>query len=351
MIHPFEAQQLNDLFQTAPDRSDLLNRRESTTLELKENFRPGSAPEYGRTMAGFSNRNGGYILFGITNNPHSLVGMTNERFVDFDPRDLTTFLNNTFSPSIDWEHAVHDIDGKKFGLIYVHRAPTKPIVCIKAVNPMRDGDIHYRYQGVTRLIASADLQSIIEDRIEQERRSWRDILKRTARSTPSATYLLDVTNGRATGEHGSFVISEDLLSKVRFIHEGRFEESGEPALNVIGDVEVVSTELLPGSVQKVATDLAEGCDFWGKEIVEKLQPVIGQEIPFGEGTHRTLSGRHISAIQKVHKKSGPGIFYRSGKKGSRPLYGEGFVRWVIDEFEKDDLFIYKAVMAANLVTR
>ena len=113
-MKPFGETELNELFQPAAGRPELLKRRESTNLQLKANFSFRNAPEYGRTMAGFANRAGGYILFGVGNNPHKLIGMTNERFEQFDPRLLTQFLNNTFSPSIDWSHAVHSIDGKKF---------------------------------------------------------------------------------------------------------------------------------------------------------------------------------------------------------------------------------------------
>ena len=237
---------LSRVFKTDPTRPDLLNKRESTTLELKENFSLAldAKVEYGRTMAAFANRDGGSLLFGIKNQPHLLVGMTNDRFTTLDPRTLSQFLAEHFSPNIDWQHHVHVIAEKFFGVIYVAPAKRKPVVCTNNAGKLRDGDIYYRYQGETRLIASGELHGLIHDLIDIERKSWRELLTKTAHTVPSATYLLDTNSGRATGEKGTFVIGEQLLEKVKFIEEGHFEEGGEPALRVIGDVEVVRTEMV-----------------------------------------------------------------------------------------------------------
>ena len=104
---------------------------------------------------------------------------------------------------------------KDFGLIYSHVATTKPIVCSSqdSTDHLREGDIFYRYSGQTRRITSVDLHLIIENRVEDERKNWRDLLSRTARSTPSVTYLLDLSEGRAEGPERSFVISQELLNK------------------------------------------------------------------------------------------------------------------------------------------
>ena len=285
-------------------------------------------------------------MFGVENQPHHLAGMTNNQFIKLDPNSLTQFLNNHFSPSINWEHCVHSFQGKDFGLIYAHAAITKPIVCSRTVNPLREGDIYYRYQGETRLITSADLHALIEDRIENERKAWRDMLRRTARSTPSATYLLDISNGRAVGEKRSFVIGQELLNKVRFIHEGRFTEGGEPTLKVIGDVEVVKTELLPGSVQEVPVDPSKYCNLWEQDVVAALKEKIGDQIPFYGGTVKALNGYHVRCVRSAHGINSPStMYYRPDINGARPQYGDAFVDWVVDEYKKDNLFISKAVGA------
>ena len=48
--------------------------------------------------------------------------------------------------------------------------------------------------------------------------------------------------GKITGNGGSIVIDENLLSKIAFIKEGEFVETkGKPAIRLIGDIENVST--------------------------------------------------------------------------------------------------------------
>ena len=54
--------------------------------------------------------------------------------------------------------------------------------------------------------------------------------------------ILDLGTGKITGNGGSIVIDEDLLSKIAFIKEGEFVETkGKPAIRLIGDIENVST--------------------------------------------------------------------------------------------------------------
>ena len=48
--------------------------------------------------------------------------------------------------------------------------------------------------------------------------------------------------GKITGNGGSVVIDENLLSKIAFIKEGEFVETkGKPAIRIIGDIENLGT--------------------------------------------------------------------------------------------------------------
>ena len=129
----FSTSKLAHIFENDAARPNLLRRRESTSLEFKENFglSPTNLEDYGRTLARFSNRSGGYLVFGIKDRPHTMVGMTNPRFLDLDPNKLTQFLNNHFSPSILWDHTVHSIDDRRFGVIYAKEVNLKSVVCLK----------------------------------------------------------------------------------------------------------------------------------------------------------------------------------------------------------------------------
>ena len=346
--NPFSQHNLDALFETVQERPDLLKRRESTTLEIKENFQRNNFPDYGRTLAAFANRSGGYILFGVKNQPHLLVGMTNNQFMGLDPNALTQFLNNHFSPSLHWDHLVHTFEGKDFGLIYAHPAMTKPVVCSRTANPLRDGDIYYRYQGETRLISSGDLHGLIEERVESERRSWRGLLQRAAHVSPTATYLLDIQQGRAQGDKRTFVIGEELLNKVKFIHEGRFSEEGEPTLKVVGDVEVVRTEVIAGATQLPPVDPTKECTLYENVVVIRLQERIGANIPFGDGRQKLLNGVHVRSVVKAHGIPTPSqYYYRPEVPGSRAYYGEPLVDWIESQYRLDPQFFFKAYEAAR----
>ena len=72
---------------------------------------------------------------------HTLVGMTNNRFADMDPARVTEFLNDRFTPALDWNHHLHEAGGKMFGLIHVAESTNKPVVCITSGKNIRDGDV------------------------------------------------------------------------------------------------------------------------------------------------------------------------------------------------------------------
>lgn len=346
--NPFAPETIIEIFPTTTDRPDILNRRESTTLEVKENFHQNNFSEYGRTLAAFANRSGGYLLFGVRNKPHVLIGMTNNRFRDMDPNVLTQFLNNYFSPSIHWEQHIHQLQGKDFGLIYVHPAPVKPVVCSRTGNPLREGDIYYRYQAETRLITSADLHALIEERIESERKSWRALLQRAAHVNPTATYLLDVNQGKAQGEQRTFVIDQNLMDKIKFIHEGKFDEAGEPTLRVLGNVEVVRTEATAGRGHPIPVDPTRQCTLYEKDVIDQLRERIGNNIPFGPDTEKFLNGIHLRSVVKAHAIPTPSkYYYRPVVPGSRPYYGESLVDWIVEQFQADPQFFRKSYEKAN----
>jgi hypothetical protein len=333
MLDPFSDSQMAKLFETDPAKPELLKRRESSWLELKENFNRSRTAmvQYGRTMAAFSNRDGGYLLFGVQDRPHLLRGMTNDNFDQFDPRTLSQFLAEHFAPNIDWQHMVHVFGEGRFGLIYTAPSKRQPIVCTRNNNNLRDGEVYYRYQGETRLIASAELHGLIQNLLDSERKAWRDLLSRTAQTTPSSTYLLDTSTGRASGGSGSFVLSEQLLDRVNFIQEGRFEEGGEPTLRVIGDVEVVRTETVPVP-QPVPTNPAVTHPLLQMNLITDLN---GE---FGEGlvnSHDMLCVRRVFDID-----SDQNYFYRNTIGSHSPQYSQQYLEWLKEQYRQNqDFFI------------
>src|SRR5699024_10508832 len=80
--------------------------REGVRKEFKESFNFSSLPTYRKTMAAFANAQGGYIIFGVTDKPRVLKGLSGNHLDQFDNLDratLTNDLNEHFSPEIHWD--------------------------------------------------------------------------------------------------------------------------------------------------------------------------------------------------------------------------------------------------------
>jgi predicted HTH transcriptional regulator len=101
-------------------------------LEFKLSFDLRSGPEYARSMAAFANNEGGYLVFGVRNAPHELVGISRDRFEAVDPVKITDILNSYFSPEIQWDFGLIEFEGRNLGFIYTYQALEKPIVATKS---------------------------------------------------------------------------------------------------------------------------------------------------------------------------------------------------------------------------
>ncbi len=98
-----------------------LYHRESTWLEFKESFSHGSWDVYLRCMASFANRSGGYLIFGIKEKPKrtasGLKDKAKEVFIGLDSAIVSTNISNHFSPQINFELGLLEVDSKWFGYI------------------------------------------------------------------------------------------------------------------------------------------------------------------------------------------------------------------------------------------
>ncbi len=256
---PFSKESLRAIFRTDPANPQHLLSRESGTLELKRNFHLKSLPSYGRTLAAFANASGGYIVFGVGNNPRTLSGMGNDAFSKLDPERLTDFLNETFSPELCWAAHQHSIDEATFGILHASASREKPLIAkADAGEEVRSGQIYYRYRGRTEAIRYPELRRIIDDQRLREQQLWLRHLRTIADVGVEHAAILDPTHGRLTGTAGTILIDKSVLPKLRFLREGEFRErEGAPAIRLLGDAQIlaagnvdfVRTEMLPTLVR------------------------------------------------------------------------------------------------------
>ena len=92
-------------------------------------------------MAAYSNNRGGYIIFGVKDNPRSIVGLKNNNFDNLNQEQFSEAINSLFAPAMDWDCGIFTIDiptfngeiiNYKIGWIYTSEAEYKPIIAQKA---------------------------------------------------------------------------------------------------------------------------------------------------------------------------------------------------------------------------
>ncbi|MEG6503047.1 MULTISPECIES: ATP-binding protein [unclassified Desulfovibrio] len=253
---PFSQEYLNEIFKISPADPERVISRESSSLEFKESFGWASLPKYLKTSAAYANAKGGYIVFGIANNPHRLCGLSGANltlFEDIDPEKMSRNFNEHFAPEIGWTIQEYELQGKIFGLLYIYEAKDKPVVCTKdAGKELKEGDIYYRYRGRSERIKYPELRAILEAKRETEQRLWMQHLENIARVGVREAGIFDLHTGSVTGSGGSFLIDESLLSQLSFIKEGEFSEvKGKPALKLIGQVEPLAGSIISTAKKQI----------------------------------------------------------------------------------------------------
>ena len=238
----FSPEKLEEIFKLDHPSGDRVISRESTWLEFKESFGWLSLGKYVKTMAAFANVKGGYIVFGIKNSPHLLLGLTGEKlktFNEIDSEKLSNSLNEYFSPEIKWDITIYKFQEREYGLIYTYESHQKPVMCIKNEdNILQEGTIYYRYRGRSQRIKYPELRDIIDAKRQEEQRLWMKLLLAVAKIGVRDVGIFNFKNGITTAGNGaSFMIDEAILSKLSFIKEGEFSEvKGKPTLKVIGEL-------------------------------------------------------------------------------------------------------------------
>jgi hypothetical protein len=234
------------LFESRGRSGWFLKTHENENTECKENF--ALKPEHKfadplRSIAGLANNEGGFVFFGVKELPDgslSVVGMSDDVFSKADPADINRCLAGALDPVPVFSAFQIELDGKSIGVIHIEKHEHPPIVATKNVNnEFKEGAIYFRYVGETRVIKPGELHRIIAYR---EQKAVAEFARRMSRIAVGATATLDLDSGKVEGKSANFLIDEDLLPKIQFLRHGEFkEESGAPALRLIGEVSPVTT--------------------------------------------------------------------------------------------------------------
>lgn len=228
------------IFKFISSTEDKLLSRESSTVEFKESFNWGSKDKYAKSMAAFANNRGGYLIFGVKNDPKELVGLRSNNFNDIDEAVISKYLDSVFSPEIEFEKNIIKIRSKNIGVLHVFQSQQKPVVALKNDDSIKDGEIYYRYNARNEKIRFSELHLLINQIKEKEKKQWMELFKQISHVGLENTALINMAEGKIEGKTGTLIIDHKLIPKLKFINEGKFKETGKPALKLIGEVRPVS---------------------------------------------------------------------------------------------------------------
>lgn len=273
-----------------------VSSREGKHREFKRQPAAGDMLRYGKTLAAFSNTDGGVIVFGVTDAPRTIVGV-DDAFPD--EANWANSLRNAFAPEIDFEVREYVVGDKTVVAVGVDRGRDLPVVCLRDSNVNRmvngrtkteallqQGAIYYRQAGQTRPIYHLELRSMLERRDADRLAAFMQNLRIISEVGPDKIGILDMSKGVTEGNTTRLYLSRETARHLNFIERGRFVESkeeGDPAYMVVGSVQLN---------QAVAGPLDPDDQNLPNETADRLRPVV--EDVFWAGL--PFNGQHLAKL-------------------------------------------------------
>lgn len=321
-----------------------LFHREQKDLEYKVSFNLNGLAEYFRDFAAFANNSGGYIIFGVTDSPRKLKGLSTrslEQFNKIDEERISGFLNEHFAPYIDWEMNTIKLGKKTFGVLYAHKASVKPVICKKGDDRqcIKNGEIYYRYAGRTEVVQYSELANIIDGRIKENNEQWLRKVKKIGEAGPSNVGILDTVSGVIEANHGTLLIDKDLIKEIEFIKEGNFKEKrGAKTLKLIGSVAPVGAVEVARIVKKRITDEYPYSYKKLEIIVRKSAPKVRQNLIQKIIRENDLKNDLRYSSYNFRNKDQEDEYKRTGKtpKGIPSIYNDSAVEYILKIISHDD---------------
>lgn len=256
-----------------------LFHREGQELEFKEQFNFAGFADYFRDFAAFSNNRGGYLIFGIKNAPRIHIGLSvssRKQFEKIDPEKISGHLIEIFSPDITWEQATVTIGGCGFGVFRVHESNIKPVIARKNEGKnqiIKNGEVYYRYGGRTQKIQYAELESIVNKRVEQNNRQWLDLMLKIGRTGPQNAAILDTERALIEKDESKIlVLDETLADQLKFIKQGEFfKKKGSTTLKLVG--EVVPVEKVE-VIKRIKENLTKSYPLSAMELCQTVRNIL-----------------------------------------------------------------------------
>ena len=197
-----------------------IKSRETHQIEFKQDFDwddKRTRIKYLKSIAAFANRDGGYMIFGVSDSPRNLIGMT-KPFNDIDDADISSFINEYLTPSIIFERREYKGRNKRVGVIYIHPSDKKPIVCAKTYeNLLIESTIYYRYNSKSDRIKSGDLIHLIKEAKELESQKWMSLFTKVSTIGVHNVGLYNSKEGKITTQkNNQFVLVSNCINNIYY---------------------------------------------------------------------------------------------------------------------------------------
>lgn len=272
---PMDERVLKSFFQMEGDGRWFFTKGENDEFECKENFNLGNFSKPLKTIAGYANNRGGYLLFGVKDLPqrHEVCGLPDGRFGETDRNRFSQIIRSTLAPTPRFEVGTLQLEGLLIGVIHVEPHTSKPVIASKNHGEaVSEGSIYFRYVAETKAISYADLRAILDERDLRSREAILPMVQRLLELGPGNALVANLADGQLEGGERPILIDPVSLEQIKFIKEGAFDEvEGAPTLKVVGDAHIVPNgNVLPvRTVREEITDDAILRNFLNRIPVEQ----------------------------------------------------------------------------------
>jgi hypothetical protein len=265
--------------------------REGKHREFKRDFAANDLSEYTKTLAAFSNADGGVLIFGVSEKPRLIVGVNQV----VDEAHWANRLREDFDPEIVVSTKVYTLGTSQLFVVGVDSSPNRPVICRKSrskavtdkdgkvrdVEVLREGSIYFRYAGQTRAIGYTELTAMLADREKRRIQAIMQTLKVMERVGLENTGVVNI------GEQTSnLYVSRETAKGLTFIDQGKFvEKDGAPAYVVLGKIDLNRVVHAP---------LDEADKNLPTEAASQLRPLVAEV--YGAGS--TIWASQVSALLK-----------------------------------------------------
>lgn len=323
---------------------DALDDRESEELEFKEQFSLSGLPEYYKSFAGFANNRGGHLIYGVQNSPRVPVGLRErnlDQFRNIDPQRIARDLLEVFSANIQWEQTEVAADGSIYGVFKIHEIHRKPLIAKKNYGKnqsIKAGEIYYRYSGRTQKIEYAELEAIIQERIQENIDQWMELMSKIAKIGPqNVTLLNNQTRSLEAGDDTFLTIDEELFGKIEFIKQERFSKGdGVGALEIVGDVRPIL-----GVIQEVKENLLAEYPLSATEVAKAVKeqlPNISQNKVWETIKNNNIKNNREYSVYNFRNKKQEELYKKSGKlpTATPSIYNYNAVDFIVNALESQN---------------